>query len=134
MPNFGFEGLKETGASIFEKTTKSLFVERVLMFKALSSLNLTPWNTIRLEKVTVVQLIKRFIAFYGTTMFITVFTTPLLNLAKTIHTHTHTTFVYGPLLCIHPIKSKSFTVLRDISLNPLLLYEHDTVPSCRPVF
>jgi hypothetical protein len=35
----------------------------------------TPWSRTLLEKLTVVQLVKKFSAFYGTQMFITVFTT-----------------------------------------------------------
>jgi len=34
---------------------------------------LTPWSRVLLEKLTVTQLIKKFLAFYGTRMFITVF-------------------------------------------------------------
>ena len=32
---------------------------------------LTPWNRVLLEKLTGFQLVKKFLAFYGTRMFIT---------------------------------------------------------------
>ena len=35
---------------------------------------LTPWSTVLLEKLTYLQLVKKFPAFYGTRKFITVFT------------------------------------------------------------
>jgi len=37
---------------------------------------LTPWNTALLEKLTGFQLVNKFLAFYGTRRFITVFTVP----------------------------------------------------------
>ena len=39
---------------------------------------LTPWSRVLLEKLTGVQLIKKFPAFYGTRMFITTFTSARL--------------------------------------------------------
>jgi hypothetical protein len=35
---------------------------------------LTPWNRVLLEKLTVLQLVKKFISFYGTKRLITTFT------------------------------------------------------------
>jgi len=35
---------------------------------------LTPWNKVLLEKLTGLQLVKKFLVFYGTRMFITAFT------------------------------------------------------------
>ena len=37
--------------------------------------SITPWNRVLREKLTVPQLVKKFLAFYGTRRFITVFTT-----------------------------------------------------------
>jgi len=37
---------------------------------------LIPWSRVFLEKLTGSQLVKKFLAFYGTRMFITVFTSP----------------------------------------------------------
>jgi hypothetical protein len=39
-----------------------------------SSKNLTPWSRLLLEKLIVIQLVKKFPAFYRTLKFITVFT------------------------------------------------------------
>jgi hypothetical protein len=36
---------------------------------------LTPWSGVLLEKLEVLQLVKKFLAFYGTRNFITVLTT-----------------------------------------------------------
>jgi hypothetical protein len=36
---------------------------------------LTPWNRVLLEKLTVTQLVKKFPAFYGSQRFVTVFIT-----------------------------------------------------------
>jgi hypothetical protein len=35
---------------------------------------LTPWNIVLLEKLIVIQLVKKLLAFYGTRRFFTVFT------------------------------------------------------------
>jgi hypothetical protein len=40
----------------------------------LSSYLLTPWSRVLLEKLTVLQLVKKFLAFYGTRRFIIAFT------------------------------------------------------------
>jgi hypothetical protein len=57
----------------FRKRYKMQFLERVHMFKALNFLKLTPWNTVRFHKVTVILLIKKFPVWYGTQTSITVF-------------------------------------------------------------
>jgi len=36
--------------------------------------SLTPWSTVLLEQLTVTQLVKKFLAFYGTRRFIAAFT------------------------------------------------------------
>jgi hypothetical protein len=41
-------------------------------------LKLTPWSRVLPEKLTVLQLLKKFPAFYGTRRFITAFTTARL--------------------------------------------------------
>jgi hypothetical protein len=40
----------------------------------LSNVQLTPWGRVLLEKLIVTQLVKKFPAFYGSQMFIAVFT------------------------------------------------------------
>jgi len=49
----------------------------VFSYLITTNMKLTPWSKVLLEKLTGVQLAKKFLAFYGTRMFITVSTKAL---------------------------------------------------------
>jgi len=50
-------------------------IVRVYEIRHITNYNkLTPWSRVLLEKLIVTQLVKRFLTFYGTQRFITVFT------------------------------------------------------------
>jgi len=49
---------------------------------------LTPWSRVLLEKLIISQLVKKLFAFYGTRMFITVFTSARhLSLPDSVYTY-----------------------------------------------
>jgi hypothetical protein len=54
--------------------TENVTIYGILHLTYLLSYVLTPWIRVLLEKVTGLQLVKKFPAFYGTRMFITTFT------------------------------------------------------------
>jgi hypothetical protein len=61
---------------------------------------LTPWNRVRLEKLTGFQLVKKFPTFYGTSKFITASTCARhlsLSLAKTDNNDDRKPVTGGPL-------------------------------------
>jgi hypothetical protein len=67
------------GAILVQRYAVSVFmVEKLVMIPFLklhgNAYLLTPWNTVLLEKLTSLQLVKEFPSFYGTPMFITPFT------------------------------------------------------------
>jgi hypothetical protein len=71
----GPDGGGGNSAEIFGFTCTAqwhIYVAQVVF--ALKAYLLTPWNRVLLEKLTGLQLVKKFPAFYGTRMFLTVLT------------------------------------------------------------
>jgi prolipoprotein diacylglyceryltransferase len=60
--------------NVTKNARKPLSMSLVLTLETLCTYILTPWSTVLLEKLTAFQLVKNFIAFYGTLRFITAFT------------------------------------------------------------
>jgi len=67
-----FRGKVTLNATVFRRASLTYLLTYLLTY--ILTYILTPWSTVLLEKLTGLQLVKKFSAFYGTRKFITVFT------------------------------------------------------------
>jgi hypothetical protein len=83
---------------------------------------LTPWSRVLLEKLTGLQLVKKFPAFYGTRKFITAFTSArhLIQL-NPVHIHT------SHFLKIHLMKLLALSTSRNLTNNEYSIFTRAVV-------
>ena len=100
---------------------------------------LTPWCRVFLEKLTCLQLVKKFPAFYGTRKFITALTSlrhPSLSWASPIHIHTSNLLEIHPNI-IHPSTPRSPQWSLSLRFPPSRPYtppsSHPYAPHAQPI-
>ena len=72
IPFRRIRGRGQTGQS--QRSLFMILLRKRLKMEDLFNYLLTPWSRVLLEKLTGLQLVKKFPAFYGTRRFITAFT------------------------------------------------------------